>query len=186
MKLKEKNDTEHQPNLIIPAKIYALTGDTSPNTISYINEKAPHFECIFDLMSIEAKQRIIDDILEAGNQKSISIPQLSPKRIKEDKEKIIISQKDQKLEKLFKNRRGSDDNKEIKPQAFKLELKSGLNRSQTIKKLPIRNTKKSFFAKEDGDEGSEWKSSEDSSGRNASKFEPNDLNSSFLEKISET
>jgi hypothetical protein len=45
-------------------------------------------------MSIEAKQRIIDDILEAGNQKSISIPQLSPKRIKEDKEKIIISQKD--------------------------------------------------------------------------------------------
>jgi hypothetical protein len=32
-------------------------------------------------MSIEAKQRIIDDIIEAGNQKSISIPQLTPKRM---------------------------------------------------------------------------------------------------------
>ena len=66
--LKDKNDTEPMPNLFIPPKIYALTGDTSPNTISNINEKAPHFECIFDLMSNEAKQRIIDDIIEAGNQ----------------------------------------------------------------------------------------------------------------------
>ncbi len=67
IKLKEKNDTEHSPNLIIPAKIYALTGDTSEQSIAYINEKAPHFACIFDLMSMEAKQRIIDDIFEAGN-----------------------------------------------------------------------------------------------------------------------
>ena len=87
--LKDKNDTEPQANLIISAKIYALTGDTSPNAISYINEKAPHFECIFDLMSNEAKQRIIDDIIEAGNQ-SIQIPKLSPRKMKEDKEKIII------------------------------------------------------------------------------------------------
>jgi hypothetical protein len=41
-------------------------------------------------MSIEAKQRIIDDIIEAGNQKSISIPQFTPKRMKEEKEKILI------------------------------------------------------------------------------------------------
>ena len=52
--------------LTIPAKIYALTGDTSPNAVIYINEKAPHFECIFDLMSIEAKQRILDDIAFAS------------------------------------------------------------------------------------------------------------------------
>ena len=54
--------------LIIPAKIYALTGDTSPNAVIYINEKAPHFECIFDLMSMEAKQRILDDIAFASTQ----------------------------------------------------------------------------------------------------------------------
>jgi hypothetical protein len=37
VKSKEKNDTEPEPKLLIPAKIYALTGDTSPNTIIYIN-----------------------------------------------------------------------------------------------------------------------------------------------------
>ncbi len=37
IKFKEKNDAEPEPKLIIPAKIYALTGDTSPNTVIYIN-----------------------------------------------------------------------------------------------------------------------------------------------------
>ena len=69
--MKEKISVEPESSLIFPAKIYALTGDTSPNAISFINEKAPHFECIFDLMSMEAKQRILDDIIESGNQKSI-------------------------------------------------------------------------------------------------------------------
>ena len=69
--MKEKISVEPESSLIFPAKIYALTGDTSPNAISFINEKAPHFECIFDLMSMEAKQRILDDIVESGNQKSI-------------------------------------------------------------------------------------------------------------------
>ena len=69
--MKEKSSVEPESSLIFPAKIYALTGDTSPNAVSFINEKAPHFECIFDLMSMEAKQRILDDIVESGNQKSI-------------------------------------------------------------------------------------------------------------------
>lgn len=55
IKLKENNQVASESSLIIPPKVYALTGDTSPNAISQINEKAPHFECIFDLMSIEAK-----------------------------------------------------------------------------------------------------------------------------------
>ena len=74
IKLKEKINTEPESIIIFPAKIYALTGDTSPNAVRFINEKAPHFECIFDLMSIEAKQRILEDIAETGNPKSISIP----------------------------------------------------------------------------------------------------------------
>ena len=69
--MKEKISVEPESSLIFPAKIYALTGDTSPNAVRIINEKAPNFECIFDLMSMEAKQRILDDIVESGNQKSI-------------------------------------------------------------------------------------------------------------------
>ena len=55
IKLKENNQIASESSLVIPPKVYALTGDTSPNAISHINEKAPNFECIFYLMSIEAK-----------------------------------------------------------------------------------------------------------------------------------
>jgi hypothetical protein len=58
-------------------------------------------------------------------------------------------------------------------------LETSLNRSKTIKKLSIRKAKKSFFAKDDGDEGPECKSSEESLSLNESISEPNNLNSSF-------
>lgn len=47
-----------------PPKIYALTGDVNPKAIKIINEEAPHFEAIFEIMSNEAKQKIISDIDE--------------------------------------------------------------------------------------------------------------------------
>ena len=75
------------PILIIPAKIYALTGDTSANAVIYINNKAPHFECIFDLMSMEAKQRILDDIEFASKAK---IPFVEVRR-EENKQKLLKS-----------------------------------------------------------------------------------------------
>jgi hypothetical protein len=84
---------------------------------------------------------------------------------------------------LFIKRIGSDTGKN-KTHRVKLELKR-LNRSKTFKKVTISNKKKSFFAKDDGDVGSEWNSSEDSSSCNVSKYEPNDLSSSFYEQIRE-
>ena len=63
-------------------------------------------------------------------------------------------------------RRASDDNKDLLPHKFKLEVKRSLNRSKTIKGK--RFTQKSSFAK---DEGSEWNSSEESSKPNANKHE---------------
>ena len=50
-----------------PPKIYALTGDVNPNAINMINYQAPHFEAIFEILNLEAKQKILDDI--SSNEK---------------------------------------------------------------------------------------------------------------------
>ena len=53
--------SEHQ-KFKYKTKLYALTGDVSEQAVLSISEKAPYFECVFDIMSYENINRILQDI----------------------------------------------------------------------------------------------------------------------------
>jgi len=47
----------------VPAKIYALTADTSDSSLAHIHSQAPHFAGVFDILSEEVVQLIADNAI---------------------------------------------------------------------------------------------------------------------------
>lgn len=52
---------------MMPTKFYAVTGDVSERATKIIREQAPHFSYVFEMLTQEAKDIIVNDVKALGN-----------------------------------------------------------------------------------------------------------------------
>lgn len=53
--------------IIMPTKFYAVTGDVSERAIKMIREQAPHFSHVFEMLTQETKELIVNDVKAMGD-----------------------------------------------------------------------------------------------------------------------